>query len=157
MGPVPEGRHMFVFQVFKIKIYVWIWFINQKKILLGQPSQPWEDPRGRPGGGHSCPPHLQLQISGSVGQCNIGGLSWNITHFQRFRIHPDWLLCEQWLPGPGVEGEQPLAPAVGQAAEEHPGHQSQVSVAQIMKETLRTPLLKIIHYFFVIPELRSSR
>ena len=39
-------------------------YLLKMSFLSGKPAKPREDSRGRPGGGHCGPPHLQLQISG---------------------------------------------------------------------------------------------
>ena len=49
-----------------------------------------------------------------------------IIHESLFRIHSDWLLCEQRLHWSRIERKQPFTPTMGQTSEKHLGNKSKV-------------------------------
>ena len=157
---------MFVFQVKFLNFNLKTFFANILSFRQTHPTprrSPW---RTWLGSRWSSSPAATDQ---RVSQAKAGMIK--LFNFPFFRIYPDWILCEQWLPGPGAEGEQPLAPAVGQAAEEYPGDQSQVRISNIVcamsdqKQTSGTKprwttwmsLIKLLTLIYVFTELRSSR
>ena len=143
VGPVPEGRHMFVFQV-RIHCFAFViapiivitssvtaeiihcWWI----ILLAlspyscRPIRPTRtrSPRRIWSGSlwFSSLAHTDLQVIHSI----FGIISRHT--FLIFRIHPCWLLCEHWLHWAWAERGAPLPPSLGETPAQHLGHQSQV-------------------------------
>ena len=142
VGPVPEGRHMFVFQAWihchrhchrpYHCYHLILWHLCHCHVIFSRPirqiqtrslrriwsASPW----------FSSLAHTDPQVwTGYKTACDILGTVWSERHtFHIFRIHSCWLLCEHWLHRAWVERDAPLPSSLGKTPAEHLGHESQV-------------------------------